>query len=376
MQGKHGPLPKTVTVKTGRGRHLYFRCDGAQVGNSANRVAKGIDIRGEGGYVVGPGSVHGSGMVYRFVDGRAVEETEVAAAPAWLLGLISKPKSARDVKEETPVILIPAAKLERARAYSNAARDREVERLRKAPRHQRNDILNLTAFKLGQLAAYDILKEFEIELELARVAREIGLDADEIGPTISSGLKAGRRHPRRLPFLKSDTGVKAVEPPKKRDDELAAGLARLGETDTDNAQRFAHRFGRKVIHTPGRGWLVFDGKRWRPDGLLRVIELAKETARRIADEARHLDRDEARAGRSRFASQSLAKGSLDRMLELARSLLAVEDKQLDADHWLFNVENGTIDLRTGRREKHDPRDLLTKIAPVRANRRAKCPQVH
>ena len=119
---------------------------------------------------------------------------------------------------------------------------------------------------------------------------------------------------------------------------------------------------------------MFDGKRWGPDVLLRVIELAKETARRIADEARHLDRDEARAGRSRFASQSLAKGSLDRMLELARSLLAVEDKQLDADPWLLNVENGTIDLRTCRREKHDPRDLLTKIVPVRANRRPKCPQ--
>ena len=105
-----------------------------------------------------------------------------------------------------------------------------------------------------------------------------------------------------------------------------------------------------------------------------MIELAKETARLIADEARHLERDEARADRSRFAAQSLAKGSLDRMLELAKSLLAVEDNQLDADQWLFNVENGTIDLRTGRREKHDPRDLLTKIAPVRANRRARCPK--
>ena len=104
-----------------------------------------------------------------------------------------------------------------------------------------------------------------------------------------------------------------------------------------------------------------------------MTELAKETARRIADEARHLDQDAARAARSKFSAQSLAKGSLDRMLDLAKSLLAVEDNRLDADPWLFNVENGTIDLRTGRREKHDPRDLLTKIAPVRANRSAKCP---
>jgi putative DNA primase/helicase len=77
--------------------------------------------------------------------------------------------------------------------------------------------------------------------------------------------------------------------------------------------------------------------------------------------------------RSAFAQQSLSKASLDRMLDLAKSLLAVEDARLDADPWLFNVTNGTIDLRTGRREKHDPRDLLTKIAPVDADRDAKCP---
>jgi putative DNA primase/helicase len=62
------------------------------------------------------------------------------------------------------------------------------------------------------------------------------------------------------------------------------------------------------------------------------------------------------------------------MLDLAKSLVRVEDKRLDADPWLMNVENGTIDLRTGQREKHDPRDLLTKLAPVRANRGAKCPR--
>ena len=61
------------------------------------------------------------------------------------------------------------------------------------------------------------------------------------------------------------------------------------------------------------------------------------------------------------------------MLDLAKSLLAVEDDHLDADPWLLNVENGTIDLHTGRRERHDPSDLLTKMAPVHADRQAKCP---
>jgi putative DNA primase/helicase len=372
LQEKHGRLPKTITVETGKGRHLYFRC--ARIGNSAGRLGKGIDVRGDGGYVVAAGSVHSSGAIYRYRDGRGLGEIEVASAPKWLIDLVSATKSTDRVKTEPTTHQIPAADVDRARAYMDAARRRELDRLGKAPTHQRNDTLNMAAFKLGQLAPYGILDMTEVADDLARVAREVGLDDHEIGPTIRSGLQAGSQYPRRLPFLKAPDRIRTVEPPKKSDDDLAAELAKLGETDTDNAQRFARRFGGKAIHTPGRGWLVYDGKRWRPDDLLQVTELAKQTARRIADEAQHLDEnDAARAARSKFAAQSLGKGALDRMLDLAKSLLAVEDDRLDAEAWLLNVENGTIDLRTGRREKHDPRDLLTKITPVRADRSAKCP---
>ena len=373
LQAEHGRLPKTVTVKTGKGRHLYFRYAGGRVGNSAGRLGEGIDVRGDGGYVVGAGSLHPSGAMYRYVDGRGLGEIEVASAPQWLIDLISAPQSTETVDTEPTAHQIPADKLDRARAYAEAARGRELDRLRKAPKHQRNDTLNKAAFKLGQLLPYGLFDPLAVTNNLARAAAEIGLDEGEIHPTILSGLKGGRQYPRRLPFLKPHDRIRTVEPLKRSDDDLAADLAGLGETDTDNAERFARRFGGKAIHTPGRGWLVYDGKRWRRDDLLQVTELAKETARLIADEAQHLDQDDARAARSKFSAQSLGKGSLDRMLELAKSLLAVEDDQLDADPWLFNAENGTIDLRTGRREKHDPRDLLTKIAPVRANRRAKCP---
>jgi putative DNA primase/helicase len=374
LEAKHGRLPKTVTVKTGKGLHLYFRCDGARIANSAGRLGKGIDVRGDGGYVVGAGSVHSSGAVYWYVDGRALGEIDVASAPGWLIELISAAKPAGAAEAAPDVPPIPREKRDGALAYAKAARQRELDRLGKAPRHQRNNTLNMAAFRLGQLAPYRILNLQELTEDLARVARQIGLADHEIGPTIQSGLSAGAQHPRRLPFLSSHEGIKTVEPPIKSHDDLAAELAPLGETDSDNAERFARRFGGKAMHTPGRGWLVYDEKRWRLDDLSQVVELAKQTARRIADEARHLDRDGARASRSRFSEQSLAKGSLDRMLDLAKSLLGVEDSRLDADPWLFNVENGTIDLRTGQREKHDPRDLLTKIAPVRANRHAKCPR--
>jgi putative DNA primase/helicase len=235
--------------------------------------------------------------------------------------------------------------------------------------------LNLAAFKLGQLLPYGLVDEQTIVQDLAKTGAAIGLDQNEIEPTIRSGLDAGRRAPRRLPFQKAgrhqqvaDTGA-----PQKLGDELTKDLAKLGETDTDNAHRFAARFGHNVIYTPGRGWLIHDGKRWQPDGLLQATELAKLTARLIHGEAQYRDKDAEKAARAKFAEGSLSKGGLDRMLELAKGLLVVEDQKLDADPWLLNTETGTIDLRTARIEPHDPRDLITKIAPVAADLKAKCP---
>ena len=70
---KHGPpLPPTVTVITANGRHLYFKTDGVLVGNTVGKLGPGIDVRGDGGYVVGAGSIHPSGHVYRYANGEEV----------------------------------------------------------------------------------------------------------------------------------------------------------------------------------------------------------------------------------------------------------------------------------------------------------------
>lgn len=64
---EHGELPETATVKTGRGgMHLYYRCD-QLVGCSVNSEI-GVDVRGDGGYVVAPPSVHPNGSAYEFEE--------------------------------------------------------------------------------------------------------------------------------------------------------------------------------------------------------------------------------------------------------------------------------------------------------------------
>ncbi len=65
------PLPKTIVVRTGRGAHIYFQLSlriAPRIRNSAGRIAPGLDVRGEGGYVVVPPSVHATGAPYEFID--------------------------------------------------------------------------------------------------------------------------------------------------------------------------------------------------------------------------------------------------------------------------------------------------------------------
>jgi hypothetical protein len=83
---KHGDI-ETLGVKTPKGAHLYFRYPvGATVRNSARKIGRGLDVRGMGGYVLTPPSVHPSGAAYEWLGG--IEDRPVATTPTWLLDAI------------------------------------------------------------------------------------------------------------------------------------------------------------------------------------------------------------------------------------------------------------------------------------------------
>ena len=85
LELRHGRLPQTVEAVTGGGgRHLYFKHPGGFVHNRAS-IAPGLDIRGDGGYVVAPPSVHPSGLDYRWVPGHDPTEIALAPLPGWVV---------------------------------------------------------------------------------------------------------------------------------------------------------------------------------------------------------------------------------------------------------------------------------------------------
>lgn len=81
LTDEHGN-PETLTVSTGGGgEHRYFKYSGPKLGA---KLGPGVDIKGEDGYVLLPGSNHKSGKRYEFLDGN-MDEVEIADLPQWVI---------------------------------------------------------------------------------------------------------------------------------------------------------------------------------------------------------------------------------------------------------------------------------------------------
>lgn len=147
-------------------------------------------------------------------------------------------------------------------------------------------------------------------------------------------------------------------------------------TDLENAARFAETHGNDLRYVAKwRNWIVWDGQRWRRDDTGEVQRRAKETARDIYEATAAIKDSEKRTKQRKLALAAQSAKRIGAMIDLARSEpgIPVTPDLLDTDPWLLNVENGTLDLRTGGLRPHRPDDLITKIAPVRYEPGARCP---
>lgn len=92
---KYGRIPRTLVSITGSGgRHVLFRHPGQPVKNAVGCLP-GIDIRGDGGQIVVPPSLHGSGMRYEWhPDGHPARE-RLAPMPDWMFEFLDLTKRAQ-----------------------------------------------------------------------------------------------------------------------------------------------------------------------------------------------------------------------------------------------------------------------------------------
>lgn len=212
FEAENEELPATPRQQTGekkqedgsfrRGRQYAFRVEG-EIRNSASGIGPGLDIRGDGGYVVAPPSIHPSGVAYAWDDGFKPSQVPLADAPQWLLDKIRESKELKEVKT-TRTEPAPAAPVEDiGNKWVRRAVDGEYENVAKAGPGTRNTTLNRAAFKLGQLIGGNVLDETTARNALTAAAEANGYAGEEgaahVEAVIASGFEAGMKIPRDIP---------------------------------------------------------------------------------------------------------------------------------------------------------------------------------
>jgi hypothetical protein len=109
LERQRGPLPATVESLTGGGgRHLLFRHPGGLIKSGTNVLGPGIDVRGDGGYIVVPQSTHESGKNYEWDKKHHPSKIPLADLPAWILDRIANKRHAtidRNSTQADPLVV-------------------------------------------------------------------------------------------------------------------------------------------------------------------------------------------------------------------------------------------------------------------------------
>lgn len=325
LEARYGKAKTPLTTITGGGgRHLLFQHPGGVVQNSIGTVGKGLDIRGDGGYIVAAPSRHKSGQYYRWTCD--LSRTKAAPFPAWLRSVAAK----------------------KAKPIKSTGGKRG-----KIPEGQRD----VTLFRLAAGLRAKGLSEGAIKAALLEHNRE------HCDPPLND---------KQVAKIARSAGAY----PDGTDPELVEQfVAEIPEDKADlaNCARFVAAHGKNLRYSKALGWLIWNGQRWALDITDQVVELGKATVRGILAEASKASGPKVEELLKLHAA-SCKRERINAMIGLAQSELAITPDKLDTDPFALNVLNGTIDLRTGKLKKHDPKDWITKIVPLVYNPRAKAPR--
>ena len=122
-------------------------------------------------------------------------------------------------------------------------------------------------------------------------------------------------------------------------------------------------------------WYVYDGIVWQPDiGGLKIAELGKLLADKLYVFAITIREEDVRKRFIDRVKKLQQRKHRETMIKDAMSVYPINMKYFDRDIYLFNCQNGTLDLRTMEFREHRPEEFLTKVSPVVYDPEAVCPR--
>jgi len=194
LEKANDPLPLTWRSQTpSGGQHIWLQYPRDERVGSRVGVRSGLDVRGQGGFVVAPPSKRESGGYSWLV---APDQCALAPPPAWLLALVGQ-SSADAVATPATVVVEDAAHLV---GYLGKLMDGECADVAAAPPGSRNQRLFRASARIGAFVAAGVIPEGFAKDQLLDAAASCGLPEREALSTINSGFRFGRRLPAKVAY--------------------------------------------------------------------------------------------------------------------------------------------------------------------------------
>lgn len=318
LENKYGPLPPTLTCATSSGgKHFYFNYPQDVTIKCRVAIRPGIDVRGEGGYVVAPPSIV-SGHLYQWID----ESVPIADAPAWLVKVVCAKKPPQPKLTETPTIGTVVTPGSRNDTIMQSA----TEQMKKG--HPRNVVTDFVLM-LNTAACVPPLEDAEVLKIVDNVFR---LYSDQVT---------------------------------------------MHCTDLGNAQKMTSLYRDEVRYVVDSAqWLQWNGNIWAQVKQNTIYALAKGVCKILHAEADALTDGPLKSRLKGHALDSESRRKIEDMIKLFESEnpIAIPIAKLDQHGFIFPVKNGIVNLKTGEFSPPDRALLLTHGTNIEYDADAACPQ--
>lgn len=335
--------PVRSITGSGGSHHFYRLPEGKRVANAVRfKGFNGVDIRGNGGYVVLPPSQNGAGP-YVWVEGHSPFDQELPLAPEFLWATTSTLKL----------------------TYA------QTQNLEKGTRNTTLTSIagRLRASGMGQDELYDELIKQNQELCIPP------LETKEVAKIVDSVCRYPPENNKDVISAAADVPI--VESSNKEEAPTLRDLLRFSRTDAGRAEavRFLNRGNLRYCKRDGR-FYFWDGSRWRRDTLDQIHGVVIATSKRLQQAAATITDD---ADRKDALTKARSLENFDKVKSCIALLKSLGDVASDGDDWdsdpfLLGVPNGVVDLRTGELLPEDRNILMTLDTGVKYNPQATCPR--
>jgi len=355
MVANHKDLPPHPICSTaGGGEHHYFRqTPGQKLGNSLGNFPKekGIDVRGNGGWVVAPGSYRVDGAQWQPAElCQAFQKSSIPILPDWLfLKFTWQPP--QETKPSKSASSNQSASNNEQREYSHADLKLAREALKDVPANDRDTWrdIGFALHSTGLDEAREIWDEWSRkspkfdDADQGKTWQSFKPEGNGKKITLGTLFHIAQKHGWKHPGTRRQPDDSENDLPAGDEDSLALAFAKRHEDELRYVAAWGH-------------WMKYCDTHWKHDDTLYAFDLARIVCREAAAE-----REKESAASTIASAKTVA--AVDRLARADRRLAATSN-QWDINPHLLGTPSGTLDLQTGHMRPAQQFDYITKIVTV------------